>query len=171
MKAHKVTRHYQFQESAMFAIQGITGQQTHEIMTTLIDVTDKMLDDSTIDITLSVGDQWNGNCYSYQKRLKKHIFYPETKLYIGCYLKYEDTYGRTASELTYDFKFPTKLLNFSEKELDDIMTDGILCDVSKEIELTTTRDSLTKEQKEINKLKSNLKAKENRKKSKVTFTP
>lgn len=153
-KKISMAKEYEFQKSMMFAIQAITNHQTHEIMTTLVDETNKLLEESDIDLTISPKDNHPMNNYSTEKRLKKYLFYPGTELYIGCYVLYTDYAPPRGYDckLKYNFKLPIASLKLDEKEFDEYITDGILCDASKDIDKPELKSSLSKEEREIKEL-------------------
>lgn len=164
-KKIKISKEYEFQKSMMYAIQAITDHQTHEIMTTLTDEANKLLEESKIDLTISPKDNHYNNdpySYSHEKRLKKYLFYPNTKLYIGCYIMYSDYDPPSGydARLKYNFKLPVTALKLNEKEFDDYITDGILCDASKDIDKPELTSSLTNEEREIRELQKKQKARE-----------
>ena len=53
------------------------------------------------------------------------------------------------AKLKYNFKFPTTTLKLNQQEHDDYIADGILCNVSKDIEKPEMRASLTTEERAI----------------------
>ena len=160
----KILKKYEFQKSMMFAIQAITGHQTHEIMAILVEEADKHLQESQVDLTLSPKENhYQNNSYSYssEKRLRQYKFYPGTELYIGSYILYTDydTNGFDA-RLNYSFKFPVSSLKLDEDEYNEYITDGILCDSSKDIDKPVLKGTLTKEEREIKELQNKQKQKD-----------
>lgn len=162
-KPIKVVKSYEYQKSMLYAIQTLTGQQTHEIIANLVEEADKHLKESNIDVTLKPRDNESRSSYGYrssERRCQKYMFYPGTELYVGIYVTYTE-YGidyhydekgnrkKIDAFLKYNFKLPSSSIKMDQKEYDDYITDGILCDASKNVEKPEMKGTLTKEEIEI----------------------
>jgi len=163
-KKNKICKSYKYQKSMLYAIQAITKEPTHEIIAKLVEEADAHIAASDIDLSRSPKDNARfDNRWTYGRKLKKYMFYPETKLYLGLYVSYEEpdweNRGKYNSELKYNFKLPTSSLELNQKEFDEYIADGILCDVSKDVERPQMNSTLTKEEKEIKAKLANEKAK------------
>lgn len=154
-KPVKVEKTYEYQKSMLYAIQALTGEQTHEIIANLVEEADEHLLDSGVDIKKHPSDNMLKNSYGYsstERRCHKYMFYPGTELHLGIYVNYS-TYGTRRKGIDaiikYNFKLPTSSLKMSQQEYDDYITDGILCDSSKDIEKPEMKGTLTEEEREI----------------------
>lgn len=159
----KIVRSYEYQKSMLYAIQAITGEQTHDIIANLVSEADKHVEASGLDLALSPYENAKSSgshSWSNERRLKKYMFYPGTGLYIGIYVLYSD-YGRNSRgfvfDLKYNFKLPITSMKMDQKEYDDYITDGILCDASKDIDRPNMKSSLTKEERKIKELQAKAK--------------
>jgi hypothetical protein len=151
-----VERNYEFSQSLIYAIQGTTGEKTHEVMATLVSKADDLLKSHEIDIETPQLVGWSND-----KNLRDYIFYPETKIHLGVYVhvagrrdystrnknrfRYTDT--SDLNEVTYRFKLPTTTMKLNQKEYDDIALDGILMDESLDLEEPTIRKTKTPAEK------------------------
>jgi len=168
-QANRIVKSYEYQKSMLYAIQAITNQQTHEILANLVEEADKVIANSDINLK-----EIMHHSYRNERRLSKYMFYPGTKLYIGIYINYSVADYRTDQDkydsmLKYNFKLPTSLIKLDQKEFDEYITDGILCDSSKDIDKPKLKGTLTQEERELRKLKADKKreAKEADKKAKA----
>lgn len=166
VKPVKVIKKYEYQKSMLYAIQALTGQQTHEIIANLVEEADKHLAESGIDLTKKPEENMLKNNWGYsssERRCHKYIFYPGTKLHLGIYANYS-IYGarREGGDalVKYNFKLPSSSLKMDQKEYDDYITDGILCDASKDVEKPELKGTLTAEEREIKEKLRKEKAKE-----------
>lgn len=155
VKPVKVIKKYEYQKSMLYVIQALTGQQTHEIIANLVEEADKHLADSGVDLTKKPEDNMRKDGWGYrnnERRCHKYMFYPGTELHLGIYVNYI-TYGarREGADaiVKYNFKLPSSSLKMDQKEYDDYITDGILCDASKDIEKPELKGTLTEEEREI----------------------
>lgn len=151
-----IDRSYQFQKSMMYAIQAITGHQTHEIIGKLVELAEKHIEDSDIDITLLPKDNDNrGRGWGNERRLRTYAYYPDTEVHIGCYITFDDYQTKPGfqANLKFNFKLPSNSLKLNQKEYEEYITDGILCDASQDVEKPKLKGTLTKEEKEARELK------------------
>ena len=134
-KPREVKKKYEFCKSMMYAIQAITGHQTHEIMTNLVAIADEIIESHEIDTTSDdrTFQGWDG------RLIKDYIYYPETKVYLGIYLgikeeySYGKRYGKESDKynrVKYSFKSPQSFIRLDDKKFDDIALDGMLMDFS-----------------------------------------
>ena len=129
--ADKIDRKYSFCKSMVYAIQQITGEQTHDILSTLVSKGDELWVMHEIDPAETVSLGW----YNEVKK-RDYIYYPGTKLYLGVYVQKHTSkggYGNSSdriNHLSYSFKLPQTYVKMNDKEYDDIAVDGMLMDSS-----------------------------------------
>lgn len=160
-KKNRIAKTYEYQNSMLYAIQALTGEQTHEILTKLVEEADKHIASSNINLKAPVDEELNrgrGFC-GYERRIHKYMFYPRTKLYMGLYVSYQQaSYPIDRSKfdgvLKYNFKLPSSSLKLDQKEFDEYITDGILCDSSKDVDKPIMRGTMTEEEREVKVLQA-----------------
>lgn len=154
-----IEKSYDFQKSMLYAIQSTTQEPTHEIIANLVENIDEHAKAAGLDITKTPEQNVNSPSWTFsyggnEKRIRKYMYYPGTKIYVGMYLVYSDyqTDDRDQNAdgyLRYSFKLPTTSLKMDQQEYDDYITDGILCDSSKDVEEPDLNATLTKEEAAI----------------------
>lgn len=150
----KLEKKYEYQKSMLYAIQALTNEPTHEIIANLVEEADKHMADSGIDLEADPKDNMLKDSWGHtnnERRIQKYMFYPGTELYLGIYVlltKYNRSPGFDAT-LKYNFKLPTSALKMNQSEYDEYITDGILCDASKDVEKPEMRGTLNTEERKI----------------------
>lgn len=173
LKPRKVNRSYQFCKSMMYAIQAITGHKTHEIVSNLVSIADKIIESHEVDPS---DPHKKGFKSYYGKEIKDYIYYPETKVYTGVYLKITaddaESYwglksGKKENSVSYSFKAPQSYIKLNDTEFDDLAADGMLMDYSLDIDEPNLRKTKTPAEKkaEADKKAAIAKAKREHKKA------
>ena len=151
-KPRKVNKHYQFCKSMMYAIQAITGHKTHEIIANLVSIADEIINSHEIDPSDPHKKGFSGG---WGKEIKDYIYYPETKVYTGVYLKIRgldnDYYWseKKENEVSYSFKPPQSYIKLDDKEFDELIVDGMLMDYSLDFDEPNLRKTKTPAEKEL----------------------
>lgn len=146
-----IRREYSFSKAMLFAIQALTGEKTHDIMATLVAKADEVLEKHEVDIH-KVYDYWCPKC------TRDYMYYPNTKLYLGAYVKVS-SHSESADKnnynskqvkfnrITYSFKLPSACINLNEKEYDNIAADGILINFSEDLDAPKAKAPMTPAEK------------------------
>lgn len=131
-----IEREYSFCKSLVFAIQNITGDKTHEILAKLVSEADQALQEYEVDV-----NEKRSTGYYAEDRIKKYIYYPGTKIYLGAYVgvRARKSHGTTQSGkkfrgmyniVSYNFKLPQSYVKMNDSKYDEIAVDGMLTDTS-----------------------------------------
>jgi len=145
-KKGQLIKKYEFSQSLMYIIQAITNEKTHDIYAKLIEEANALM--KTIKFKFKSTD------YERAKYLKKYIYYPNTKIYLGVYVIVEQQVLNTLNgetsisystyslrddfvpvdQVRYNFKLPISSIKMNETEYANLEADAILTDYSEEIE-------------------------------------
>lgn len=147
-KPRKVIKNYSFCKSVVYVIQAITGEKTHDILTTLVSEAEKVIEYNKIDTHEHLNSGWG-----QEKKARDYIYYPNTKLYLGIYIvlkakrKTNNYNSPLINELSYTFKLPQSYIKMTENEYDDMAVDGMLTDSSFDIQAPKLKKTKPKKNK------------------------
>lgn len=163
-------------QALMLTLQKTTGKHTHEIMSDLVALYEQMLVDYEIDINKKstlmsyiAGFGW-GNSNTVNK--KRTILFPGSNVYVSCRITldyYLDDYdefeftpyrcynNKKESEcikcdantivVKVSFFMPQRKLTFTQEQLQEMILEGAIFDVSEDIEELKIKDSPTPQEK------------------------
>ena len=134
-----VIKNYTFSKSVIYAIQAITGEKTHTIISTLAAKGDEIIEKNKLQTN------WTMNaCYSdVNSSTREYLYYPNTKFYIGIYVNiskndvYNYDHGNeylTFVHIKYNVKLPQSMIHLTEQEYENLAVDGLLTDFSEDLE-------------------------------------
>ena len=142
---------YHFTESLLVLFQKSSGQQTHEVLSTLETIAQQMATDFEVEL-YTLQDLWYFSSWRNEwkeqnwRAVKKKIAvtYPGTD--ITCYLEFTFQSGKQRNAISYNFYMPIKKIVYTSEKMSEINSEGIILDTTEDLKEMKLRSHPTPQQ-------------------------
>lgn len=156
---------YDFTESLLVLFQKASGQQTHEVLSTLEVIAMNMIKDFEIDLYTTT-DTYTWNSWrqrwqedAWKKTVRKiAVTYPNTD--ISCYLEFTFRSGQTdyrskskSNSVRFNFYVPNKKITYTSERMNEVISEGIIFDATEDLKEMQLKSHKTPQELKDLKLK------------------